>query len=300
MIHTTDRLTAAGHSMQSLSRLAATGKLIRVRPGFYLDGASRDLGREERHLLMVLAGARALGDPVFSHWSAALIHGLPVWGQPLGKVAVARAGQVQRSGTSQLIKFDVWPLGHHEAEVVDGLRVTSPARTIVDIARTTTEAAGVVVADAALHRGLVTPDLLDAALVGAAGRAGIRRARATIRATDARSESVAESRSRLFFRDHDLPEPETQVDIFDADGRFVARVDFLWRDLGVIGECDGLGKYVDGADETEVRRRLAYEKDRDAALMALGYRLLHWRWGDLDRASLLARRIRGVLYPGAA
>lgn len=300
MIQTRDQLTAAGHSMQSLGRLVAAGGLIRVRPGFYLDGAARHLSREERHLLMVLAASRALDEPVFSHWSAALVHGLPVWGQPLGKVAVARGAHVQRSGASRLIRFDVWPLDAHESVVVDGLRVTSPARSVVDIARTTTESAGVVVADAALHRGLVTPDQLDTALADAAGRAGIRRARATIRESDARSESVAESRSRLIFRDHDLPEPERQVDIFDPEGKFVARVDFLWREFGVIGECDGLGKYLDGADEMEVRRRLAHEKDRDAALMALGYRLLHWRWGDLDKPPLLARRVRSVLHPSAA
>ena len=74
---------------------------------------------------------------------------------------------------------------------------------------------------------------------------------------------------------HGLPEPETQVDIVDGEGRFIGRVDFLWREFDVIGECDGLCKYLDGADAAEARCRLDVEKDRDARLMALGYRLVH-------------------------
>ena len=39
---------------------------------------------------------------------------------------------------------------------------------------------------------------------------------------------------------------------------------------------------------------------RDAELLALGYRVLHWRWADLEQPRLLAERIRRVLYPAAA
>jgi very-short-patch-repair endonuclease len=129
---------------------------------------------------------------------------------------------------------------------------------------------------------------------------GIKKARAAMALVDHRSESVAESRSRLTFIDHGLPAPETQQNIFDTHGNRIARVDFLWRQYGVIGECDGFGKYFDGADESELRRRLAREKDRDAELLALGYRVLHWRWADIEQPRLLAERVRRVLHPTAA
>ncbi|GAA1743382.1 hypothetical protein GCM10009832_28270 [Dietzia kunjamensis subsp. schimae] len=44
---------------------------------------------------------------------------------------------------------------------------------------------------------------------------------------DSRSESVAETLSRLTFLDHGLPTPETQANIFDTHGNRIARVGFL-------------------------------------------------------------------------
>ena len=106
---------------------------------------------------------------------------------------------------------------------------------------------------------------------------------------------MAETLSRLIFADFGLPAPELQVEIYDDDGNFVARPDFLWREFGLVGECDGFGKYFDGVDMAETRRRLAREKDRDAGLMALGYRVFHWRWKDLENPRLLAERLRRLL-----
>lgn len=299
-IFTTDQLISGGYSAQSVSRAVDDGALVRLRPGFYVDGTARDLDRGERHLLSALAATAALDGAVLTHWSAAMIHGLPDWGLPLRKVSVSRQGHATRSRSTRLVRHDLRPLDPDEIVVVDGISLTSPARTIVDIARTCDRAPSVAVADAGLNRGLVTEDHLHHALERAAGRAGIKRARSAIALSDGASESVAETRSRLYFADFRLPEPETQVDIFDRDGSFIGRVDFLWREFGVIGECDGFGKYFDGADAAETRRRLGAEKDRDARLMALGYRLLHWRWADFERPWALAERVRDVLFAAAA
>jgi hypothetical protein len=45
-------------------------------------------------------------------------------------------------------------------------------------------------------------------------------------------------------------QPEQQVDIHEEHGRFVARVDFLFRKQRVVVEFDGLTKYA-GADGRE-------------------------------------------------
>lgn len=297
---TTDHLIARGYTSQTVGRAAAAGELIRLRPGFYVAGDARDLDRKDRHLLSVVATDCALDGAVFTHWSAAMLHGLPDWGLPLRTTSVSRYGHAQRSRTTRLVRHDLCPVGRDEVVSIEGLSVTSADRTIVDIARSCDLAASVAVADAALHSALVTPDSLHDALELAAGRSGIKKARTAIALTDIDSESVAETRSRLCFADFGLPEPETQVDIFDDDGSFIGRVDFLWREFGVIGECDGFGKYFDGADAAETRRRLGAEKDRDAHLMALGFRLIHWRWADLERPWVLIQRIRDVLLAAAA
>lgn len=297
---TTERLLGRGLSSQALSRSVRAGELIRVRPGFYVEGDARELPREARHLLSVLAADSALGSPVFSHSSAAAVLGLPLWGLPLRRVVVSENGAKCRSRTTNLTTHRSLPLQRDDVISIDGLRVTTPALTVVDIATSAGRDAAVSVADAAVNRELLSEASLERALEQAAGRMGIKQARAAMAMVDGRSESVAETLSRLTFCDYGLPTPETQANIFDTHGNRIARVDFYWREYGVIGECDGFAKYFDGAGSAETRRRLAREKDRDAELMALGNRVIHWRWADLEMPQLLAGRVRRVLFPVAA
>lgn len=300
LLLTTDQLLGRGLSSQDLTRAVAANELVRLRPGFYVDGAARELRRDARHLLEILAADAALDSPVFSHSSAAIIHGLPHWGLPLGRVGITEQGEISRGRMSNRTRTHIRPLSRDEVTNYDGLSVTNADRTVVDLAMSVPRDAAVVAADAALASGLVTTSSLDCALKGMAGRAGIKRARGSLALVDGGSESVAETRSRLVFADFGLPDPELQADIYDRAGNWVARVDFLWREFGLIGECDGFGKYFDGADMAETRRRLAREKDRDAALIALGYRVFHWRWKDLENPRFLAERVRKLLYTAAA
>jgi very-short-patch-repair endonuclease len=300
LLLTTDQLRGRGVTPYQLSRAVRSGELIRLRPGFFVEREASDLNRRQRHLVSVLAADAALDSPVFSHSSAALIHGLPDWGLTLRKVSVSEEGSVPRTRTSTLTTFRSVPDLADEVTTVDGLRVTTPARTVTDIAMSTSRDAAVTAADAALHGEIVTKDDLEDSLGRSAGRRGIRRARHSMSLVDGSSESVAETLSRLTFRDFGLPEPETQVEIRNPRGVLVARVDFLWREFGVIGECDGFGKYFDGLTPAETRHRLGAEKDRDAELMALGYRVLHWRWRDIEEPAVLAARIKRVLFHAAA
>lgn len=300
LLITTTQLLADGMTPQRVSRAVSSRELVRLRPGLYVEGSARGLPREDKHLLNILAADAALGSPVFSHASAALVHGLPSWGLPLAKVTVSANSRNPRTHTTRVMKHHSVVLREDEVTCIGGLRVSSAARTVGDLARTVGRDASVAVADAALIRKLVVPGSLERVLDQSAGLAGVRKARAAMALVDGRSESVAETRSRLTFIDQGLPTPETQVNIFDTHGSRVARVDFLWREFGVIGECDGFGKYFDGADSAELRRRLGREKDRDAELLALGYRVLHWRWADLEQPRFLAERVRRVLYPVAA
>jgi hypothetical protein len=296
---TTDRLIAEGRSPQQIGRSTTAGDLIRLRPGVYVDGECRTLMRGDKHLLAVLAADLVLDGPVFSHWSAAALHGLPTWGLPLQRIALTVPGEARRSrGTARALHHQA-PLDPEQIVSVGGMRCTRPDRTISDIARSCGFEAAVCVGDAGIFQGVATGEELVAATDRCARWRGVPRARKVLEAIDGRSESVAESRSRLIFARFGLPEPTPQAEIVDAAGFTIARVDFLWPDHGVIGECDGFGKYFD-VDAAEGRRRLAREKDREAALLSLGYRIVRWRWADLERPWELAQRVRQVLYPVAA
>ena len=76
----------------------------------------------------------------------------------------------------------------------------------------------------------------------------------------------------MFFNDAGLPSPEPQAWIEDEDGFLVARVDALWRNHRVIGECDGAVKYDIDAAPT----MLLAEKRRQERLEDLGYIVVPW------------------------
>ncbi len=148
-------------------------------------------------------------------------------------------------------------------------------------------AAGVAAADAALFAGQVTGKDLEVALRVARLGPGRADARAAVELADGLAESPGESWARVLFLSLGLPTVEPQVEIRDARGKFVGRVDFLFRAQRTIVEFDGLVKYA-GADG---RQALVEEKRREDALRSLGYQVVRLTWRDLHDAALVERLI---------
>jgi hypothetical protein len=197
------------------------------------------------------------------------------------------------------VRIVVAPLSQEECA---GKRivVTSPARTVVDCARTLPPRDALAIADAALRSGRVRPDTLAAALERARGWPGAPLARRVIALADGRRETALESWSAWTFDEQGLPAPQWQVEVHGPTGLFVARLDALWQP-GVAGEADGRSKYrtaalsrgTGTADDYEAV--LHEERSRDAAVRRCG--LLMVRWGARDvlvdrRAADLAAFIR--------
>lgn len=234
-------------------------------------------------------------DAVIALESATAVHGLPTVSElpPEVHLISSRGRSGSRDGVTihrlPLETTDVVLLPNRPgAEPADRhLRVTSPVRTWVDIARTSTLADGLAVGDRGLRSGLFTlPALIEAAdLVQGRGR---RRVHTAAELVHAGRETPLESWSAACFHEWGLPQPQVQVSIEDHSGRFVGRVDFLWDEFGVIGEADGALKYDDrGANYAEKRR--------EDWLRELGFRVIRWGWGDLWRPALLRRRLEAAL-----
>src|SRR5690606_18452738 len=82
MLRSRDELIATGWTERMLREQVARGEIIRVHRGCYVDGREwAQLWPEGRHLLQVLSVQRAARDdgPVFSHTSAAVLWGLPLY-----------------------------------------------------------------------------------------------------------------------------------------------------------------------------------------------------------------------------
>lgn len=176
--------------------------------------------------------------------------------------------------------------------VVNGVDVTTVARTLVDLARSEPLSVAVVAGDAALHRKVVRPEDLQAELLAATACKGHPGARRAVAALDARSESPGESVMRLTMVAGSLPAPELQVEIYDENGVFVARVDGAYPQYGIVIEFDGHSKYTSllrpGQDVTDV---VLAEKRREERLSALGWHMVRVIWSDFRNPAALVHRI---------
>jgi len=217
-------------------------------------------------------------DRVAAGATAALVHGLPLLGSRPAEVQLVERKQDRplHRGRSTTLDPD---------EIVDvGVPVTSVPRTVVDVARARGFAAGVVIADAALAKGVSRADL-ERVLHGRQNWPGADAARRATAFADARSESPLESLGRVRMAEQGLPAPDLQVLFADEDGPF-ARVDQCWREQRTIAEADGALKYVAAAD-------LFLEKRREDRLRDLGWEVVRYTWDDaLRRPELLAARVR--------
>lgn len=295
IIHRREAL-AAGYTDGELRRARRDGTLHLIRRGAYAtpEGLAGADAIARHRLLLEATVAASHPNAVVSHVSAAVLHGIDVWGVPLARVHLTIDGQ---SGGRIVRRRHVHATPLRADEVVtspEGFVVTSVARTVADIARSATFEQAVVTGDAALHCGLVSLDELRAAADRASSRRGAPRARRVVEFLDERSESVGESRSRVLMLTHQLPEPDLQRAFHDPRGRLIGRVDFFFEGFNAIGEFDGMGKYTrylrpgESPADALIREKLREDALRAATAAAVA----RWTWPELSTPNVVVERIR--------
>jgi hypothetical protein len=304
LVVTTSRLTKAGASPDRIRRLVQQRALHRIARGVYLP-APHGAGTLTAGILGSWAGdhslrlaaflAHAGSETVVSHRTAALIHGLDLLGPERdGIVSVTRppGGAGSRTGSPGILVHAAH-LPRGQVTTRAGVRLTSVARTVVDLARSSPFTAGVVAADSALRSNQVTRAELDAVLTACARWPGISKARRVVAFSDGRAESVFESISRVVFDEHGLPAPDLQVWVGGED-EVVGRVDFLWRAYRTVGEADGAAKY-------SVPGRVRAQLWRDERLREAGFEVVHFSWHEVRIAPWqVAAQIRAAFQRGLA
>lgn len=312
-VFTAAQARACGYDEDEISALLHRGEWWRVRRGLYSGAPRTGLDSRARHRLEVAAALVAHDSPlgrgleglgatvpplVAGHRSAGVLWNLPLPREPSKparragarsrppSVSLVSPGRVRR--TSQFgvaILPAALPLDH--AAVLDGLPVTSRARTAVDLARRTGRWEAVAVADATLRAG-TSPDELNAVAASCALWPGGRTAVRAAAFADARAESVAESRARVLCADLDLPTPDLQVDLGDVEG-WIARVDLYFRQYWTALDVDGKVKYTDpyGPAEDVIWK----EKLRQERLRRAGIQVVRLLWTALENPQLVRRMI---------
>ena len=267
----------------------ADGSLIRVIRGVYLPAAiAASAGPRAAHRRLAYAHElRRPGAHIFSHSTAAAIWRLPRLGAwPTSAHVTIGASSGGRS-TGALVRH---PRDGVDPDSADGLTVTSLGQTVVDIASADGFTAGLLAADAAIG-SLSLPLSTIVGLLPPFGARGRARAGAVVEFADGRSGSPGESLSRARMIERQLPSPELQFRIDDREGTMF--VDFCWPELGVVGEFDGVSKYV--REEFAGRRTPAEvvvdEKWREDRIRLLGWRVVRWGWQEARDPRLLLARL---------
>ncbi|MGI9123344.1 MAG: endonuclease domain-containing protein [Mycobacterium sp.] len=171
---------------------------------------------------------------------------------------------------------------------VDGMTVTSPARTAFDLGRRRKPTDAVQRVDALMNAtGLQTADVQHV-IDGHPGVRGLAALRRMLPLVDAGAESPYESLTRLILVRAGLPPPVTQLPVMDSYGFVVAYVDMGWPELRVAVEYDGAQHWTDARQ----RRR---DIERLADLEALGWIVIRVSSDMVRTPAALAARVRGAL-----
>jgi hypothetical protein len=240
--------------------------------------------------------ARRFSRSALSHGSAALWHRLPNPRHIPDAVALTVDKSTPVGHDEQWVDLQRSRLPESHVLEVNGVRVTTLARTAVDCLRVLPRPDGLAIADQAVRLG-VTPGELIAVRATQSRWPGVRRARWGIGLADGRRESWLESASVASLDGWGLPVPIPQVDVRDrASGAFAGRVDMLWRARRVVGEADGRGKFLGEFDgdtsEEAVASRLLAADSRADRLRELGLAVVRWGAPDLGDPCALSLRIK--------
>ncbi len=224
---------------------------------------------------------------VLSHESAAVVHGLPVFGEPRD-IHVHDPGRTRTKRVGDVILH----ASENEREIVtvDGGPVTSMTDTAVDLGRVLSPAFALALWDRAMRWG-VARDALAAAWHRQRNSRGTR---ALSWLTDTASplpESPGESVSRAVIGWLGFPDPALQQTFFWEDRH--DRPDFYWPHVDVAGEFDGWAKYdmVPGRTPMAVLRA---EKVREDRLRRNLRGVARWTFADVMSVTPLRDALRSA------
>jgi very-short-patch-repair endonuclease len=256
-----DQLLALGVGRGAIAHRLSTGRWQRLHNGVYLIGPAPPTPRARARAALLACGEGA----VLSHRTAAELYGL-LTAEDAGEIhiTVPARNPGQREGVKV---HRVAELPAHELAIRDGLPLTSPARTIRDMAATAPVRETERILAEARFRGLVR----DRELLRTIDRAPTRRGSSVLRALlqaeveSGYTRSAAERLMLKLTRSAGLPKPLVNEPLLG----YV--VDFLWPAQRVVVEVDGYRFHGN-------RAKFESDRRRDQRLVAAGYRVIHVTW----------------------
>jgi REase_MTES_1575/Transcriptional regulator, AbiEi antitoxin len=261
------QLLRLGVSAEAIKRRVTAGRLHPLHRGVFAVG-HRVLTVEGRWMAATLATAGAL-----SHATAAGAWGLRR--RASGLIHVTATSARRRAG----VKVHRNALAPQDSTTYRGIPITTPARTIIDLARTLEGRPLEDILDFAELRGLVDfagfanrpiPPSLQAVL-------SLYTAGSTVTRSD------MENRFLQLCDDHGIPRPIANSHVEGEE------VDFVWREHRVVVEVDGYRYH-------RAPSRFESDRERDVMLTVAGWEVLRFTWTQLTtRPAWVAAAVKRVI-----
>ena len=255
---TTRQLLEAGVSEARISRWTADGRLCRRHPSIYTVGHSAISQRGELLVALFYAGAGA----ALSHTTAAWWRGL-IDVEPR-RIHVSAPHNRRSTRTIKVHCPRAFDVVEHR-----GLPVTTVARTVLDMAATSTFAQLRRLVAEVEYQGLGSLRDLEAECArGRAGSAALRRVLRAHRPELAHTRSELEERFVALCEEYAIPMPELNAHVRGLI------VDALWRGPGVAVELDGAAAHASPA-------RMEADRRRDLRLRAAELVVQRYTWAQV-------------------
>ncbi|WP_409431184.1 hypothetical protein ACJEIK_05910 [Mycobacterium sp. SMC-16] len=241
-----------------------TGTLTEHRLRTYFRAVFRDVYVANDTVMTADLKARAAWlatgpDAVLAGISAAAVHRAE-WLDPSLPAVVVRSDRRRPSG----LVVHSYDLAPEEICIVNGMRVTTPARTAFDIGRLLPAPEAVPILDALIRSTAL--DVSDVWAIAAAhpGLRGVRKLGSTVGIADGAAATLLQSRVRTLLASANLPPLETKVLVGDELGPIFTHAHMGWRQWQVVVQCD------EDLDWTLERRTWQFEYTED--LERIGWR----------------------------
>ncbi len=272
-LYTASELEKLGLTRSAVRARVQQGRLRKVADRVYAEGPEAPTPIDRARAAAIRSGGVACG--AFAGWLLGF-DGVVFDGPHL---VVAPSGNGHRAGAERRV------LPAARVITVAGVPCTNPLQTLVDLAAEIDDNRWELALESALRRRLVAvPDIVDAAAGRQRGARRMRRVMSRRPAGAAPTGSILETLMvQLARRVRDLPPPDRQVIVANANGEFVARVDLAWPALGLFVELDG----------QHHKDQPVYDARRETAVVAAtGWLCGRFTWREVvDLAVITARRL---------
>jgi very-short-patch-repair endonuclease len=268
------QLTSAGLTRREIGRRIEAGWLVPLHRGVYAVGHTALTHKSHLLAAVYACGAGALA----GYRAAGALWGMLRRAQPI-EVTAPRS----RTKHDGIVVHRSRSIHANDRAIVDGIPVTSVARTLVDLADVLTEKR---LADA-VHEAEIqrlfdlnqVNRVLDR-LPGRRGRHKLRRVLADYRDVQPFTRNRAERHVLQMCETHGLPPPKVNTWIGAHE------VDFYWPEAGLVLEFDGAATHL-------TRRAFNEDRARDRALAAQGIHVV--RATQRDEHAALAQELAAIL-----